>query len=229
MSVKLRQPSERVYLSSTPPPQGKRPIVCAPSCSWLQGSWWVAYSSLPLWKNKQNVTITYTPLEDQNQKDQGPAKDTPSTSFPDLDDLVEYQKLGADPSEKKSSVHGTSRPVSLTSISSGQHDEGEEKKEEMKEESERGLSFHWRGKGWLMIASSDWEILGYGEDGRGNQWVVTFFMKTLFTPAGIDIYQRRPEALTADTFNAIKEQLTALGDQRFNDLVDSLFEIPRVT
>ncbi len=43
--------------------------------------------------------------------------------------------------------------------------------------------YQWRGKGWLRIASSQWEVLGYGEEEGG--WCVTFFQKTLFTPAGV--------------------------------------------
>lgn len=55
----------------------------------------------------------------------------------------------------------------------------------------------------LMIASSKWQLLGYnppGEDGGGDaeEWAVTFFEKTLFTPAGLDIYARTEKGLPED-------------------------------
>ena len=50
-------------------------------------------------------------------------------------------------------------------------------------------AYGWRGKGWLKIASSQWEVLGSGEEEGG--WAVTFFQKTLFTPIGIDVYARK--------------------------------------
>ena len=48
-------------------------------------------------------------------------------------------------------------------------------------------------KGWLMIASSKWQVLGYGEG-----WAITYFAKTLFTPAGIDIYIRAEQGISCN-------------------------------
>ena len=60
--------------------------------------------------------------------------------MPDLDDHVESQKVGQ---TKISHIHGISRPVEVKGIGFG-------------------LAYSWRGKGLLKIASSNWEILGYG-------------------------------------------------------------------
>jgi len=86
------------------------------------------------------------------------------------------------------------------------------------------LAYHWRGKGWLMIASSKWEILGYGdEQGTGNAYVVTFFAKTLFTPAGVDVYSRKGK-LEAETVESIKAALAGLGGQ-VAELAKKIFEV----
>lgn len=62
-----------------------------------------------------------------------------------------------------------------------------------------------------MIASSKWEILGFGdEEGGGNQWVVTHFAKTLFTPEGVDFYSRHGP-LKEETVESIKAALANLG------------------
>lgn len=75
-----------------------------------------------------------------------------------------------------------------------------------------------------MIASSKWEILGYGEEeGTENSWVVTYFAKTLFTPAGVDFYSRKG-ALTPQTVEAIKAALLKMGGEVEN-MAEKLFEI----
>lgn len=41
-----------------------------------------------------------------------------------------------------------------------------------------------------MIASSHRRYLGIGDLGEGKQWALTYFAKTLFTLAGIDVHSR---------------------------------------
>lgn len=100
----------------------------------------------------------------------------------------------------------------------------------------KGGEWDWRGKGWLKIASSHWEVLGWGdlhpntrqgEGEQGNQWVVTYFAKTLFTPAGIDIYSRRKEGMWREVVERIKEELGGSGDEALNRLARAVFEVVR--
>jgi hypothetical protein len=96
-------------------------------------------------------------------------------------------------------------------------------------------AWNWRGNGWLVIASSHWEVLGWGEEdapagegegkGEGGQWVVTYFAKTLFTPAGIDIYSRRKEGLSGRTLEAVKVALGKVDAEVVKGLVESIFEV----
>jgi hypothetical protein len=79
------------------------------------------------------------------------------------------------------------------------------------------LAYHWRGKGWLMIASSKWEILGYGDE-QG-----TYFAKTLFTPAGVDFYSRNG-SLKPETVEEIKSALARL-DGDVKTLAETVFEV----
>ncbi|KAK8155710.1 hypothetical protein IWX90DRAFT_442680 [Phyllosticta citrichinensis] len=174
-----------------------------PSPAFLAGTWHVTHSTLPMWSSKRNVTITYTPLA--------------STDPVKLDDLVEYAPANG-PADKRKSIHGVDAPAQLGH--DHDHDHGD------------GWAWDWRGKGWLKIASSRWEVLGYGDEeeieaGEGNQWVVTFFASTLFTPAGIDIYSRRAGGLRPDTVSAIKSALQSLGAQDVAQLAGKLFEISR--
>jgi hypothetical protein len=105
-----------------------QPKTTAPSIDidFLAGTWYVTHSSLPLWKNKRNVTITYTPIP--------PTATTKiagsSGNDTKLDDLVQYQSRDAS-KPKIHSVRGIDTPS----------------------RSNRG-AWDWRGKGWLMIASS---------------------------------------------------------------------------
>lgn len=87
------------------------------------------------------------------------------------------------------------------------------------------LAYNWRGKGLLFIASSQWQILGYGEEaGTGNRWVVTYFAKTLFTPEGLDIYSRDKVGLRADTVADVRKALEGLGGN-LTALAKGIFEV----
>lgn len=156
-----------------------------------------------MWKGRFGVKITYAPLPES------------STAAPDFDDMVEYQKTSGG---KWSSVHGISRSETIPKLGSG-------------------WAYSWRGKGWLMIASSAWEVLGFGEDlaasapgggdSQGRDWVVTYFSKTMFTPAGIDVYSKSPEGVSAECLENIKAEFAKFEDANLKKLGAELFEIPR--
>lgn len=76
-----------------------------------------------------------------------------------------------------------------------------------------------------MIASSHWEVLGWGErpllHGAGGvgdmgdgveRWAVTWFAPTLFTQEGVDIYSDRKEGLSKETVDGIIKALKELKD-----------------
>lgn len=130
-----------------------------------------------------------------------PSSDNVSPESTDrLDDLVSYQSLS---STKLQTVEGVD-------TASG---EG------------RG-EWNWRGKGWLKIASSHWEVLGWGEEeDTGNKWVVTCFAKTLFTPAGVDFYSRDKAGLRAETVEGIKKGLAELEDGDIRKMAGDVFEV----
>lgn len=119
-------------------------------------------------------------------------------------------------SKSLKTVRGVDKPFDVPNTSATKEGDGEGEVASM--------AYHWRGKGWLMIASSKWEILGWGdEEGTGNRWVVTYFAKTLFTPAGVDVYSR-DGALTPQMVEGIKEALKGLGGD-VKGLAGELFEI----
>lgn len=123
---------------------------------------------------------------------------TPLESPPGaIDDLVEYVALDGN---KQKSIEGIDKPDPAV--------EG---------------AYNWRGKGWLKVASSHWEVLGYGEEDGG--WVVTFFEKTLFTPAGIDVYARRQEGLSSELIQRVRAEMKKISDTAFQEQADQIFEI----
>lgn len=170
----LRPPSTSTF----PQP----PVFQPPSLAFLKGSWHVTHSTLPMWKSKRNLVITYTAL------------DSPAGA---IDDLIEYQPRNSD---KQKTLRGIDTP-----------------------HPDIPAAYTWRGKGWLKIMSSYWELLGHGDEDGG--WVVTFFRKTLFTPAGIDIYSRRKEGLSDATLARIKAELAKIEDPEFLKLADQIFEV----
>ncbi|MCJ1390069.1 hypothetical protein MMC18_002927 [Xylographa bjoerkii] len=178
-------------------PHPAPPAFTLPPPAFLAGTWHVTHSTLPMWKTARNVTITYTPLP------------TLVHGQPQLDDRVAYQPLGSD---KRKTIAGVD---TYSKDGNGAWD--------------------WRGKGWLKIASSRWEVLGWGvlEGGsaEGNAegsaaWAVTYFAKSIFSPAGIDVYTRG-ERLEEAMLERINEGLVAVEDEGFQRLVETMFEVKR--
>lgn len=168
-----------------------------PSIPWLTETWHVTHSTLPMWKSKRNVTIKYTPLDPS-------VPSIPEDNTDRIDDLVSYQGLDSD---KVHTIHGLDKCAS-TGDARGEWD--------------------WRGKGWLIIAGSHWEVLGWGEESQsGNKWVLTMFAKTLFTPAGIDVYSRDKSGLRPETLEGIKAGLSKVADGDVQRMAADLFEIRR--
>ena len=118
-----------------------------------------------------------------------------------LDDIVSYQPLT---SEKVKTVNGID-------TASGKD----------------ARAWDWRGKGWLKIASSHWEVLGWGELDGGGQWAVTYFAKTLFTPAGIDVYSREKSGVPEEVLEGIKASLGGIADAGVKKLAGEIFEVKR--
>lgn len=67
-----------------------------------------------------------------------------------------------------------------------------------------------------MIASSHWEVLGWGEK-DGERWVVTWFAPSMFTPAGLDIYSSRKEGMGEGLYQAI---MSALGQLEAKEMAE---------
>ncbi|GAA5896579.1 hypothetical protein JCM8208_004238 [Rhodotorula glutinis] len=165
----------------------------------LLGRWCVVASTLPLWKNKRDVSITYSLIDG-----------APPTT---LDDLVEFRREGAAPGSKKWSVRGVD---TLETDVEG-----------------NGARWKWRGKGWLRISSSHWQLLGYSlsplldahpavaastiplgpSPNPSPDWVVTYFSSTLFTPAGLDVYARDSRGVDERKVGELVRQLEVLGGE----------------
>ncbi|KAF9647330.1 hypothetical protein BDM02DRAFT_3129816 [Thelephora ganbajun] len=157
------------------------------------GKWYVTHSTLPLWKDKKDVSITYTPLPDGNSPQRTGR----------FNDLVEYYPSSAKPGSKPSTIAGTDHTLAVG-------------------------RFTWRGNGLLFIASSKWQVLGCNtSDGEGSPtWAVTFFERTLFTPAGLDIYARSAEGLPKPLLKEIFEKIKAV-DGDVAALSETFFEVER--
>ncbi|TVY34920.1 hypothetical protein LSUB1_G008227, partial [Lachnellula subtilissima] len=139
-----------------------------PPLEWLQGTWSVTHSTLPMWKKAKNVRITYTLIPPSTPG--GPTL---------LDDVVSNKpiKKGLLPSMEE--IRGIDHPCDKNG-------------DEVKDAAD-AAQWHWKGKGWLKIAGgSRWEVLGWGGKGE-ERWVVTWFAASRFTPAGIDVYCDRIE------------------------------------
>ncbi|PSS25314.1 hypothetical protein M430DRAFT_200720 [Amorphotheca resinae ATCC 22711] len=153
----------------------------APPLEWLQGTWSVTHSTLPMWRKAKNVRITYKIIPSTNPS-------SPTL----LDDEVRSEPIQWSLLPQPKSIRGIDTP------------DGEG-------------SWNWRGKGWLKIASSHWELLGWGERGD-EKWAVTWFAPSLFTPAGLDIYSSRKEGMSEVLYKDILQALERLEAKEVADL-----------
>ncbi|KAJ8106146.1 hypothetical protein OPT61_g9735 [Boeremia exigua] len=157
-----------------------------------------------MWRKSRNVQITYTPIPNS-----GSAGGNGLAAGTHLDDEVTYQPAGSAAGAAVSRVRGVDKPT-VTAERRGSVSDTAPAEATAGGEELASLGYAWRGKGWLMIASSKWEILGWGVEEGGNAWVVTYFAKTLFTPAGVDFYSRRGR-LGEKTVVEIKKAVEGLG------------------
>ena len=89
----------------------------------------------------------------------------------------------------------------------------------------------WRGKGWLAIATSHWEILGYGdlpeEAGGSGQWLVTYFTATRFTNAGMSVFSRTKEGNSEAVVREILAKIGEIENDEVKKLAGEMSEILR--
>ncbi|KAG8954663.1 histidinolphosphatase [Tulasnella sp. 424] len=174
----------------------------------LMESWAVVASTLPLWKNRKNVTITYQPKEGGG-------------AASDFLDIIEFNNVKSDPKKPPTKIVGADKNENPTALETDDSQSSEE----------NAAKFKWRGKGPLAISSSKWQILGYflAEDParRDEDWVVTYFGKTLFTPAGLDIYVRSPKVFSREKVQRLIKACQRNEDETVRKVAADFFEIPR--
>ncbi|KAF7347708.1 hypothetical protein MVEN_01528000 [Mycena venus] len=154
----------------------------------LRGTWLVVASTLPLWRNKKNVKITYSAIPGE-----------PETTF---DDLVSYELRLAKPGRSPSTVKGIDR---LEKGASGRW-----------KWRGKGLLMIATSK-WQLLGfnvSPTVQAASEPSESKPNdpEWVITYFASTLFTPAGLDIYSRSKDALSDEFIQGLIEEIGALGE-----------------
>lgn len=197
---------------------------------------------LTIEQSRKDVTITYT------------LKTLPSADGAvKFDDVVEYRSKSDAPSSARSRVVGVDTLVTqstsgfnapLSSAAPGSQPPGGSNTPDASTGATPATlpsstpdtipnpaqtRYKWRGKGWLAIASSRWQLLGCSMDpspGSAGAWAVTYFERTLFTPAGLDIYARTADGLPADVVAEIIMKTKGLGGD-VAKLAEGFFEVER--
>lgn len=79
----------------------------------------------------------------------------------------------------------------------------------------------------MKVASSHWEILGYGRLEDGREWAVTYFAATIFSSAGVDIYAKEKERGGSDpgVVQAVRDALMGMEDPALRKLGEELYEV----
>ncbi|KAI9067144.1 hypothetical protein FKP32DRAFT_1673327 [Trametes sanguinea] len=205
--------SEQVESIVVHPPDSHNPPIELDLDKFM-GTWHVTHSTLPLWTTKKDVTITYamkpSPADDSTVR---------------FDDIVEYRAKSDTPNSKPSRVVGVDTllaPPHSDTAAAGNTDGASAPRPAQ-------TRYKWRGKGWLVIASSRWQVLGCSRDPSAENphaWAVTYFEKTLFTPPGLDIYARTAQGLPDELVEVIISKVKALGGD-VAKLANTFFEVER--
>ena len=66
--------------------------------------------------------------------------------------------------------------------------------------------FKWKGKGLLGFVGSEWWVVAYDRD---DQWMITQFESTLFSPAGVDVISKS-KTLSENELQEIQQVLDTL-------------------
>ncbi|KAL2815029.1 hypothetical protein BDW59DRAFT_166944 [Aspergillus cavernicola] len=176
----------RQNLNSEPSSSSSSPCRSAQvSALSLAGRWYITRSSSPFWRDKHGVSITFSLDAAQ--------KSTESDSPPVYTTQTAY-RTSAESSGSTKTVSGTDRRVATADGNGDGNDDGSS-----------AIVMEWRGSGWLRIARTRWEILGFG-GGSVVQWIVVYAEKSMVTPAGISVYSRERE----------------MGDQSEREMQDAL-------
>ncbi|KAL8835184.1 MAG: hypothetical protein Q9170_003430 [Blastenia crenularia] len=123
----------------------------------------------------------------------------PSASRPQLDDLITYQTLS---SAKSKTMRGTDTPSPADP-----------------------RAWTWRGNGMLKFVTSHWQILGFGEEDRGEDWLVVWAQKSIFTPAVLNVCTRHKEGMGVEWVEGMKELCKGMGDLQLEKAVENLYRV----
>ncbi|KAJ7161428.1 hypothetical protein C8R43DRAFT_880929 [Mycena crocata] len=165
----------------------------------LLGTWHVVASTLPMWKDKKNVKITYSTI--------------PGEPAATMDDLVSYEKRSAKPGAAPSTVKGIDRL-----------EEGATGRWKWRG---KGLLMIASSR-WSLLGFHVTSPTAQGNPASEDpEWVVTYFASTLFTPAGLDIYSRSKDGLSDKFVEDLIADIDALGGEVSGLVKDGgMFRVP---
>ncbi|GAA5864246.1 hypothetical protein JCM8547_001306 [Rhodosporidiobolus lusitaniae] len=168
----------------------------------LLGRWHVIASTLPLWKDKRDVTITYMAIIGEAE-----------TTF---DDLVEYASQTAKPGSKRSKVEG------VDTLQTDVEGNGARWKWRGKGLL-KPITSHWQLLGHSLPSPATPSAFSSVEP----EWAVTYFSSTLFTSAGLDFYARDPTTVSDEKVAEIVRKLEELGGEVEKLVKDGgMFRVP---
>lgn len=127
-------------------------------------------------------------------------KPSSSVSAVYLENSTNYQP---DSSSKIKTVSGTDTPVP----------------------NQQGI-YEWRGLGFLKIASSKWEILGYEKTGD-DAWLFVSTPGSIFTTGGLILYSNKSEGLPEGVLERIEAALAGWEHPQLRELGGSMFDVKR--
>lgn len=169
-----------------------------PTTDQILGTWHIIRTSVPFWIDKRNPSVTFSApsISKTTSTSTSPSNSSPSH----LNNSTTYQALS---SSNFKTVKGTDTPIP----------------------NQQGI-YEWRGTGWLKIASSKWEILGY-EKTNDDAWLFVFTPGSILTTGGLILYSNKKEGLAEGALEGIEAALAGWEHPQLRELVGSMFDVKR--
>ncbi|KUJ15299.1 uncharacterized protein LY89DRAFT_708184 [Mollisia scopiformis] len=189
--INIRYPS-LYQTSSASATQEEAPAWQPPPLEFLERTWTVTHSTLPMWRKAKNVRITYKII---------PGNGTGTGTGPVLlDDVVESVPTARTFLPQPRMIKGVDTPDEKVPAAWNWMGRGWL----------RITSSHWEVLGWG-------ERDGEGDGGK-ERWVVTWFAPSLFTPAGVDVYSDRRGGGSHALVEELLRRLEGLGCREVSEV-----------
>lgn len=85
--------------------------------------------------------------------------------------------------------------------------------------------FTWQGKGFMRIASANWEVLSFTSRLDDGDWMLVYAHKSIFTSPAVNLMCRKKAGVGATDMQCIRDWMAGIKHERFQGAVERMVDI----